>query len=1079
MKNKPIKVGEWLVEVESNQMQLLEDAKQQVIFEPKVMDVLACLIEFAGEVVSTQTLIDRCWPNQFLSDNPIHKCINQLRKAFKDNSRNSRYIQTVPKRGYRLSAVVDKAFDQQQVPNFESPYPGERAFNDKEGGIFFGRDYQVQELFYLIKQRQLKAQKGGILVVGEVGVGKTSLVEAGLKPKLLSENIEIVGIDASSTHKVFKQQLQKLQSYCDSSNESLDKATVIVIDHLSLKHLIQQDDDYSIKSEGAERTIKLLELVRQLNQSPNVILIICLRPFDLSLFRQTKKLSSLSENAELYLLEKLSSSDVYLAITRPATLFQLDFEVCSTTGGALAQELQKLFIKNQLSLKQLQGLLYELYQRALSRQLTMESLEQIKRDRNDLWLEHHSHIIEQFKIFSSESLNPLLKKLIKVKFDGTFHIKLIEARLDNFKAPRILILISQLIENKILACYVKKDQVFIRFINQTVIHTLPFTQQWINTHYQSLISQEFISANYELWLSHNRNNDYLLSPGKSLEDARQLLELREDDLSSNHKEYIQSSIKAFAQKQLLKKLMVGTVCTLALISTSALIITNDARVNQHNSGYSAEQLMTFMNQELKRESIPLDKLDLMESLTIEILHYLENSKTVNNSVRLYTAMAQKILGEVYIQQGQLSKALIYFEQTHDLLEEILIEQPQLTKALFELAQVNYWQGYLAYLDSQYPKAVNYWRQHFELSQQLVSLDEENSLYLNELSSAHSNLGRLNIRKYQYQDALEHFEISARLQQKLLISNSADVQIKLADTYSWIARTYDSLGETTNSYRYYQKQLQALVGINQRSPNTTMQKYYLATAYQNMANTNYLLNHMNEALKNLERSQVILNQLTEYEPSNVKFQESKVFTLNKIGKIYRILQRYDLSQLHLSQSLSLAHSLASPTLNSKKGGFYLSKARYEQGRYQQSQGHLKSAFDYYQQALNPSITGADDSLHQELVALIHLRLAELSLIATNITMKGGEKFIVNDSIGESEEREELKQAATSHLYQAKALIKPLIKNNRSLRYRLTYCQIQYYLNENDATQCLGANRQRFTERMNHPEYGNQIEVAIIR
>lgn len=139
MKKKPIKVGEWLVDVESNRMQLIEDSNQQVIFEPKVMNVLACLIEHAGRVVSTETLIERCWPNQFLSDNPLHKCITQLRKAFKDSSRGSSYIQTVPKRGYRLLAAVETEYAQPENLSFKNPFPGPRAFNENESRLFYGR----------------------------------------------------------------------------------------------------------------------------------------------------------------------------------------------------------------------------------------------------------------------------------------------------------------------------------------------------------------------------------------------------------------------------------------------------------------------------------------------------------------------------------------------------------------------------------------------------------------------------------------------------------------------------------------------------------------------------------------------------------------------------------------------------------------------------------------------------------------------------------------------------------------------------------------------------------------------------
>ncbi len=1059
MKNKPIKVGEWLVDIESNQMQLIEDNDQQVIFEPKVMNVLACLIEHAGQVVSTETLIDRCWPNQFLSDNPLHKCINQLRKAFKDSSRSSRYILTVPKCGYRLLAPVDTEFESQENLDIKPPYPGPRAFNDSESKLFYGRDYQVQELLYLIKQRSISNHKGNILLVGEEGVGKSSLIHAGLRSELASFNIDFESIDGHASEQVFTKQLEGLKARYINSGSSDHKTDIkpvlILIDHLELKSLIMQSNDQSVRLDTTQRATQLLQLANQLNQITYVTLIICLRPFDLAILSKKTEYCSLCKG-ELYILDKPSTTEIYLAIAQPATQYHLDFEISPKTGMTLAQELHKLCITNQLSLKQLQGLLYELCQRTSNRQLTFESFEQLKRERTDLWLNRQSHIVEEFQT-NSETLNPLLKKLIKVKFDGAFHIKLTEAPLASFNSLPILALISQLIDNKLLTCYVKKDLVFISFIDQAVIHALPFTQQWVNKHYQSLISKEHISANCELWLTHNKSNGYLLSPGKPLEDAKQLLELNQNDLAHNHREYIQASLKAVNQKQRFKRLMISAVCILSLISTSALLVANNARISQQNARHDAEQLISFMNQELKRELIPLGKLDLMESLGIEILGYFRNSGINNVNATLHTAMAQKLLGEVYTQQGQRSKAKNHFEQAQTLLNEILHKQPQLPKAIFELGQVNYWKGYLAYLDTHYSEAKQHWKQYFQLSQQLVTLDQHNSQYLNELSYAHNNLGTLALLLHQHKDALYHFQESAHLKQQLVTDSSVDIQIELVDTYSWIARTYDYLGQTEKSRSHYEKQLDTLININKQNNSSKSQQYYLAVAHQNMANINFILNNLVDALDDLRRSLIILNELIEYEPSNVEYQESKVFTLTMLGQIYRLLEQYDLSQLHLSQSLAMAQSLTTPQTQSKKGHFYLSKIRYELGRYQQTQGHLKSAYNQYQKALTQNLIETNESYHQELVALIHLRLAEL------ILMEFGSKAP--------------KQQTEAHFRTAQALLEQLIKDNQSLRYQLPYCQIKKHLNQLDASQCHEKNSQQLSTQMKHPEYTNNFDTPI--
>src|SRR5690606_17451 len=79
--------------------------------EPKVMDVLVCLAGRAGEVVTRQALYDAVWGKAIVSDQALTNCISELRHHLGDDRAEPRYIETVPKRGYRLLAPVRPAGD--------------------------------------------------------------------------------------------------------------------------------------------------------------------------------------------------------------------------------------------------------------------------------------------------------------------------------------------------------------------------------------------------------------------------------------------------------------------------------------------------------------------------------------------------------------------------------------------------------------------------------------------------------------------------------------------------------------------------------------------------------------------------------------------------------------------------------------------------------------------------------------------------------------------------------------------------------------------------------------------------------
>ena len=74
--------------------------------EPKVMEVLVCLAGQPGEPVTKEQLLHTVWPDTFVSDDVLTRSISELRRVFADDAKDSRFIQTIPKRGYRLIAPV-------------------------------------------------------------------------------------------------------------------------------------------------------------------------------------------------------------------------------------------------------------------------------------------------------------------------------------------------------------------------------------------------------------------------------------------------------------------------------------------------------------------------------------------------------------------------------------------------------------------------------------------------------------------------------------------------------------------------------------------------------------------------------------------------------------------------------------------------------------------------------------------------------------------------------------------------------------------------------------------------------------
>jgi TolB-like protein len=74
--------------------------------EPRAMQLLMCLAERAGQVVSVDEMLDVVWKDVIVSQDSVYAAVAALRRALGDDPKNPRYIVNVVRRGYRLIAPV-------------------------------------------------------------------------------------------------------------------------------------------------------------------------------------------------------------------------------------------------------------------------------------------------------------------------------------------------------------------------------------------------------------------------------------------------------------------------------------------------------------------------------------------------------------------------------------------------------------------------------------------------------------------------------------------------------------------------------------------------------------------------------------------------------------------------------------------------------------------------------------------------------------------------------------------------------------------------------------------------------------
>src|SRR5215213_7815598 len=97
---------------------LLFDGVKTIPLAPKVFDTLLLLVENAGRILSKERMMKEIWEDSFVEENNLAQNISYLRRILGE-SKDNKFIETVPKYGYRFVAPVGLVENEMETVTFE------------------------------------------------------------------------------------------------------------------------------------------------------------------------------------------------------------------------------------------------------------------------------------------------------------------------------------------------------------------------------------------------------------------------------------------------------------------------------------------------------------------------------------------------------------------------------------------------------------------------------------------------------------------------------------------------------------------------------------------------------------------------------------------------------------------------------------------------------------------------------------------------------------------------------------------------------------------------------------------------
>ena len=128
----------------------LTQSGEPIDLSPRLVEILAAIVEKNGEIVTKDELLDRFWPGVNISENTLTRAIADIRKALGEQASEPKYIQTLARRGFRFVSSAKVTRPESDEDPFQAWVQGKLALDslnlEKLSGAITAFERAVVEL---------------------------------------------------------------------------------------------------------------------------------------------------------------------------------------------------------------------------------------------------------------------------------------------------------------------------------------------------------------------------------------------------------------------------------------------------------------------------------------------------------------------------------------------------------------------------------------------------------------------------------------------------------------------------------------------------------------------------------------------------------------------------------------------------------------------------------------------------------------------------------------------------------------------------------------------------------------------
>lgn len=711
-----------------------------------------------------------------------------------------------------------------------SPYPGMMAFEAEDAPVFFGRDKEINQLRERLNQHRIQGSASLLTLLAASGAGKSSLIRAGLLPRLRHDKrnwlvtdamrpereplrklagVLAVAADQVETTETLYGDLQGEQAV-EVLNETLQKIRLQKQRPESTLLLSIDQAEELFTTAKPEQTRQLLKLlaVAQVERLP-ILTLLAMRSEYLESLQDllAQQDNATAINSDLMTLETLPLERISQLIRGPAEVAGLTVE-----DGLLSSATQDAATTDALPL--LAFALRELYEQfGDNGNLTLAEYQQ-------LGACPLNPLENAVQAKATQSIRPqqLSETELKALRDAFIpHMVRVNESGDYVRQPALWdelpaaahSLLERLTNARLL---IRRDGQ-IEVSHEALLRHWTLLNGWLREEHDFLLGKQQLELSLHDWqqLPEMQRNKGLLR-GITLERAHEWLRKGKEGLSPQEKNYIQLSHHQAEFELQRTELALG----------------------------EANNLINYINFELRGQLEPLVPLHITKELHARVTSYYKDLSNYIDSGEFLRQRAVSLLNEAgaFVDTGNLPAA-----------ESLCLEAT-----------------------------------HF--MQQRVDSEPDNLSWQHDLSVSLEKMGDILSAKGELNDAKDAFSKSLRILQALAVNDSRNIELQrdLAASYNRLGLIFKTQGELDEAKSYFEKSQIIFQRLLEDDPEETKWQLHLSESYEKLSDIHLDKSKLSEAKQTLQKSLDIRQYLVKQDPSNVIWHRNLSTSFNKFGMI---------------------------------------------------------------------------------------------------------------------------------------------------------------------------------------------------